>query len=469
MATEKENTDSQNLFRLLPSVDEFLKLPQVVKFAETRSHSSLVNAVRVVLDKWRQGISEGKIHSVDTDAMVDDLSKLLHELDLRSLRRVVNGTGIIVHTNLGRSLLPPSLEQQLKEVAFHYNTLEYDVEEGERGSRYVHVEGLLRELLGVEGALVVNNNAAAVLLALNTLAKGKEVIVSRGELIEIGGSFRIPDVMTQSGAILKEVGTTNRTRVEDYTGAIGENTGLLFKAHTSNYRIIGFTQEVDVGTLARIGKSHNVPTMMDLGSGVMVDLALQGIDHEPTVQEVVNAGVDIVTFSGDKLLGGPQAGIIVGKKAFIDAMKKNPLTRALRVDKLCLTMLEGTLRIYRDGNPMEMIPTLHMMAMPMEQLEERANRLNDMLSTIKDVNCCVVQVNSAPGGGSLPGQQLPSFGVSVKVGSMSEVELERRLRQRDIPIISRIVENKVILDMRTLLDEDFQVIFDALQDIVSCV
>ncbi len=469
MATEKENTDSQNLFRLLPSVDEFLKLPQVVKFAETRSHSSLVNAVRVVLGKWRQGISEGKIHSVDTDALVDDLRKLLHELDLRSLRRVVNGTGIIVHTNLGRSLLPSSLEQQLKEVAFHYNTLEYDVEEGERGSRYVHVEGLLRELLGVEGALVVNNNAAAVLLALNTLAKGKEVIVSRGELIEIGGSFRIPDVMTQSGAILKEVGTTNRTRVEDYTGAISENTGLLFKAHTSNYRIIGFTQEVDVGTLARIGKSHNVPTMMDLGSGVMVDLALQGIDHEPTVQEVVNAGVDIVTFSGDKLLGGPQAGIIVGKKAFIDAMKKNPLTRALRVDKLCLTMLEGTLRIYRDGNPMEMIPTLHMMVMPMEQLEERANRLNDMLSTIKDVNCCVVQVNSAPGGGSLPGQQLPSFGVSVKVGSMSEVELERRLRQRDIPIISRIVENKVILDMRTLLDEDFQVIFDALQDIVSCV
>jgi len=469
MATEKENTDSQNLFRLLPSVDEFLKLPQVVKLAETRSHSSLVNAVRLVLDTWRQGISEGKIHSVDTDALVEDLCKLLHELDLRSLRRVVNGTGIIVHTNLGRSLLPPSLEQQLKEIAFHYNTLEYDVEEGERGSRYVHVEGLLRELLGVEAALVVNNNAAAVLLALNTLAKGKEVIVSRGELIEIGGSFRIPDVMTQSGAMLKEVGTTNRTRVEDYIGAIGENTGLLFKAHTSNYRIVGFTQEVDVATLARIGKSHNVPTMMDLGSGVMVDLALKGIDHEPTVQEVVNAGVDIVTFSGDKLLGGPQAGIIVGKKAFIDAMKKNPLTRALRVDKLCLTMLEGTLRIYRDGNPMEMIPTLRMMAVPMEQLEERANRLNDMLNTIKDVNCSVVQVNSASGGGSLPGQQLPSFGVSLEVGSMSEVELERRLRQRDIPIISRIVENKVILDVRTLLDEDFQVIFDTLQDIVSCV
>lgn len=314
MATEKENMGNQNLFRLLPSVDDFLKLPQVVELGETRNHDSLVNAVRLVLERWRQGISEGTIHSVDISALVEDLRTLLHERDLHSLRRVVNGTGIIVHTNLGRSLLPHALEQQLKEVAFHYNTLEYDVSEGERGSRYAHVEGLLKELLGVEGALVVNNNAAAVLLALNTLAKGKEVVVSRGELIEIGGSFRIPDVMAQSGAILKEVGTTNRTHVEDYTSVIGENTGLLFKAHTSNYRIVGFTEEVDVQTLVRIGKSYDVPTMMDLGSGVMVDLSRSGIAREPTVQEVVNAGVDIITFSGDKLLGGPQAGIIVGKK-----------------------------------------------------------------------------------------------------------------------------------------------------------
>ncbi len=469
MATEKENTGNQNLFRLLPSVDEFLKLPQVAELGETRSHDSLVNAVRLVLEKWRQGISEGTIHSVDISALVEDLRTLLHERDLHSLRRVVNGTGIIVHTNLGRSLLPSVLEEQLKEVAFHYNTLEYDVTEGARGSRYAHVEGLLRELLGVEGALVVNNNAAAVFLALNTLAKGKEVIVSRGELIEIGGSFRIPDVMAQSGAILKEVGTTNRTHVEDYTSAIGENTGLLFKAHTSNYRIIGFTEEVDIQTLVRIGKRHALPTMMDLGSGVMVDLSRYGIAREPTVQEVVNAGVDIVTFSGDKLLGGPQAGIIVGKKAFIDAMKKNPLTRALRVDKLCLSMLEGTLRIYRDGNPVEAIPSLRMMAMPLQQLQERANRLKDMLSTIKGVTCCVIQVNSAAGGGSLPGEQLPSFGVYLEVDSMSEVELERRLRHRDVPIISRTMEDKVTLDVRTLLDEDFQVIFEALQDIASSI
>jgi L-seryl-tRNA(Ser) seleniumtransferase len=418
---------------------------------------------------WRQGVAQGKITDIDKKKIVEDVIEYVKERDLYSLRRVVNGTGIVVHTNLGRSLLPKQLEEHLTEIAFHYNTLEYDVEKGDRGSRYAHVEQLLKELLNVEAALVVNNNAAAVLLALNTLAKGKEVIVSRGELIEIGGSFRIPDVMAESGAILREVGTTNRTHLEDYVNAISENTGLLFKAHKSNYRIIGFTEEVSPEELVRIGKENGIPVLVDLGSGVLVNLRHFGLAYEPTVQDIVNAGVDVVTFSGDKLLGASQAGIIVGKKQYIDIMKRNPLTRALRVDKFCLSMLEGVLKIYLQQEPTQIIPTLQMLATPIDELERRAQAVREVLSKIEGVDAIVVKTASESGGGSLPGEELPSFGVALVVTPLSDVELEEKLRKRDIPIIGRIIDGRVVLDVRTLQDDDAEIIARAMMEITEAL
>ncbi|MGB9809112.1 MAG: L-seryl-tRNA(Sec) selenium transferase, partial [Caldanaerobacter sp.] len=362
---------------------------------------------------------------------------------------------------------PPQVKEHLLDIAFRYSTLEYDVEKGERGSRYSHVENLLCELLDVEAALVVNNNAAAVLLALNTLAKGKEVIVSRGQLIEIGGSFRIPDVMLQSGAILKEVGTTNKTYDFDYINAITENTALLLKVHTSNYRIVGFTHDIATEELVQIGRKYDIPTMEDLGSGVMVDLREYGLPHEPTVQEVIKAGVDIVTFSGDKLLGGPQAGIIVGKKKYIDLMKKNPLTRALRVDKLCLVSLESVLRIYRDYDPVEAIPTLKMLTAKASQLYKKAVILNKLVLTIPKVKSRVVEIASLSGGGSLPEESLPSYGVTLEMEGFDAEDLEKRLRIRDIPIITRIVDGVVTIDVRTLLEGDEEVILRALKEIAE--
>ncbi|MGB9780251.1 L-seryl-tRNA(Sec) selenium transferase [Caldanaerobacter sp.] len=457
----------EDLYKELPSVDEILREGKISEFLKFNKREVVKNCIREVLERYREKIRRGEVKKIDIEKILEDVVNHIEEKKKMSLRRVVNGTGIILHTNLGRALFPPQVKEHLLDIAFRYSTLEYDVEKGERGSRYSHVENLLCELLDVEAALVVNNNAAAVLLALNTLAKGKEVIVSRGQLIEIGGSFRIPDVMLQSGAILKEVGTTNKTYDFDYINAITENTALLLKVHTSNYRIVGFTHDIATEELVQIGRKYDIPTMEDLGSGVMVDLREYGLPHEPTVQEVIKAGVDIVTFSGDKLLGGPQAGIIVGKKKYIDLMKKNPLTRALRVDKLCLVSLESVLRIYRDYDPVEAIPTLKMLTAKASQLYKKAAILNKLVLTIPKVKSRVVEIASLSGGGSLPEESLPSYGVTLEMEGFDAEDLEKRLRIRDIPIITRIVDGVVTIDVRTLLEGDEEVILRALKEIAE--
>jgi L-seryl-tRNA(Ser) seleniumtransferase len=364
---------------------------------------------------------------------------------------------VVIHTNLGRAPLHPSAIEHLIEVSKTYSNLEYDLDRGERGSRYAHVEEILCRLSGAESALVVNNNAGAVLLVLNTLAEGKEVIVSRGELVEIGGAFRIPDVMKRSGALLREVGTTNRTHFNDYQKAIGPHTALLLKVHTSNFRVMGFTSEVSLKDLVQLGREHQLPVVDDLGSGCLIDLTQYGLEKEPTVQETIKTGVDAVTISGDKLLGGPQAGIIFGKKKFLDLFKINPLTRALRIDKLTLAALESTLLLYLDEKrAMEEIPTLRMLSLDTGRLKRRGKRLLKRLSgmTNKKMTFTLKEDVSQVGGGALPLQELPTVVVAIKPLDVSLNSLEVNLRKADPPIISRISKEELILDMRTISDEE---------------
>ena len=347
-----DSSHLQELLRRIPSVDELLQTERLQAAVTTHPRKLLVESIRQVLDAKRKRIMAGDDQLDQVDLRPSHLVELildrLETLSQYTLRPVVNGTGIIIHTNLGRSLLPADAIERLQLLCRSYNNLEYEVSQGRRGSRYVHAESILCEITGAEAALVVNNNAAAVLLVLNTLARNQEVIVSRGQLVEIGGSFRIPDVMASSGAILREVGCTNRTHAKDYEAAIGEQTALIMRVHNSNYRIIGFTAEVSLEELVKIGRKHGLPVAEDLGSGSFLDLSRFGLQREPTAQEAVKAGADVVTFSGDKLLGGPQAGIILGRKHLVEQFKKNPLTRALRVDKMTLATLEATLRWYRD-------------------------------------------------------------------------------------------------------------------------
>ena len=376
---------------------------------------------------------------------------------------------MIIHTNLGRSVLPESTMQMLHLAGGRYSNLEYNLTTGKRGSRYSLVEDLLCELTGAESALVVNNNAAAVLIVLETLAKDREVIVSRGQLVEIGGSFRIPDVMARSGARLVEVGATNRTHLKDYQEAITEDTGLLLKVHCSNYRIIGFTSEVSNEELVQLGHDHKLPVMEDLGSGCFVDLSRFGLEKEPTVQEVVASGIDVVTFSGDKLLGGPQAGIILGRTEIIDRIKKNPINRAMRIDKFTLAGLESILRFYRDPQTVcDKIPTLIMISAPVELVDRRAKRLARRLR--KSIGgCCtvtIVDVMSRVGGGAMPEQNLASRGVALQPAGMGVSHLERALRNLDVPIISRIEDDRLLLDMRTVADDELAMVDRGLQQVL---
>jgi L-seryl-tRNA(Ser) seleniumtransferase len=384
--------------------------------------------------------------------------------------RVINGTGIVVHTNLGRSLLPTSSIDTLFSVSKGYCNLELDIETGKRGSRYQHVEALLCELTGAESALVVNNNAAAVFLSLDTLARGKEVIVSRGQLVEIGGSFRIPDIMQRSGAQLIEVGTTNRTHYHDYLNAITEQTGLLLRVHCSNYRVIGFTSEVSNTELVQLGKTHSIPVMEDLGSGCLIDLSNFGLAKEPLVQEVVASGIDIVTFSGDKLLGGPQAGIIVGKKSFIEPIKKNPLNRALRIDKMTLAALESVLRLYLDeAIALREIPTLAMISASEDVVRLRAERVVEQCSArMKDLGkFSLVPTTSQIGGGAMPEQNLPSWAVAVQSVGTKASHLERKLRQATVPVLARIESNCLLIDMRTISDDELDTLMASLYSTLS--
>ena len=386
------------------------------------------------------------------------------------LTRVINATGVIIHTNLGRSVLPAAAVDSIGSVGGRYSNLEFSLATGERGSRYDHVDDLIRELTGAEASLVVNNNAAAVLLCLETLARDREVIVSRGQLVEIGGSFRIPDIMARSGSRLVEVGTTNRTHLRDYQDAISETTALLLKVHCSNFRIIGFTSEVSSAELVQLGKERALPVMEDLGSGCLVDLSRFGLVKEPTVQEVVRSGVDIVTFSGDKLLGGPQAGIIVGKRQYVDRIRKNPLNRALRIDKFTLAGLESVLRLYLDESmALREIPTLAMITEPVAQVEERARDLAKRLSCSVGVACSseIVPVSSRVGGGAMPEQPVASWAVALKPRDINVAQMEEVLRHAQPPVIGRVEKDRLLLDMRTVAWDELDLLAASLQQALA--
>jgi L-seryl-tRNA(Ser) seleniumtransferase len=382
-----------------------------------------------------------------------------------SLHPVVNGTGVVIHTNLGRSLLAPAACDQLQEVARRCSNLEMDMATGERGERYVHVESLLCELTGAEAALVVNNNAAAVLLALSGLAAGKEVVVSRGELVEIGGSFRIPDVMRLSGGILKEVGTTNCTHLRDYQAAISSETALLLKVHTSNFSVVGFTAEVSIEQLVRCGREAVIPVMADIGSGSLLDLTRYGVTGETPLQEYLAAGVDIITFSGDKMLGGPQAGIILGKREILSRLRKEQLLRALRIDKLTLAALEATLRLYRDEREaVAEIPTLRMLTVQPAALKAKASSYIRRIrpKTAASVRFTVVAGHSQVGGGSLPLLELPTFLIAIAVEGWSPQRIDAAFRQCKTPVLGRIHKGQFLLDLRTLQDADIPALVAAM-------
>lgn len=458
-------SSTQELLSMLPSVDEVLKSDHGKEWLERYPRRYVLKAVREVIDIRRREILEGAIKETSIKEMLPDIKLMIERLSSMSLRPVINATGVVIHTNLGRSVLSEKVMKNIMRIATSYSNLEYDLKEGRRGKRYSHIKRLLKEVTEAEDGIVVNNNAAAVFLCLNEMAKGKEVIVSRGELIEIGGSFRIPDVMLSSGAILREVGTTNKTHLYDYERAINENTALILKVHQSNYRIKGFTEDVAIEDLVDLGRKKGIPVMYDLGSGCLIDLKPYGIHSEPSVKEIIKKGADLVTFSGDKLLGGPQAGIIVGKGNLIERIQKNPLTRAVRIDKLTLAALEMTLFDYLDEEKAKTnIPTLRMLLEDPLKIKERAKRINNSLKrSIKKADIELIQDISRAGGGSLPEVDFPTHVVSIKPHSISERMLEERLRLGNPPVIVRVKEDRIIIDARTVESKEIPVLIDALE------
>ncbi|BAU23020.1 selenocysteine synthase [Caldimicrobium thiodismutans] len=452
----------------IPSVHELKE--RLAKLLPEVPFSFFTEPARMVAQTLREKKLKEGLKTISDKELDRLLLKAFEDYHRPHLRRVINATGIIIHTNLGRAPLPSAAIIHLLDIGPHYSNLEYNLEEGKRGSRYEHVEGILRELTNAEGALVVNNNASAVLISLNTLAQGKEVIVSRGELVEIGGSFRIPEVMRWAGCILKEVGTTNKTHLHDYENAINENTALLLKVHKSNYAIVGFTKEVSTEELVALGKKRGLPVMEDLGSGCFIDFSKYGLSKEPTVQEVVKAGVDVVTFSGDKLLGGPQAGIILGKKEFIERIRKNPLNRAIRIDKFTLAMLEYILKLYRDeAIAINNIPVLEMIFSKPDDIKKKAQRLKRNINALglplEDLK--IVQTTAKTGGGALPLLDLPSYGVALKIKDLSPQGLHERLRKANPPIIAIAEEDYLVFDARCLFDQDLNIIPEILKQICN--
>jgi L-seryl-tRNA(Ser) seleniumtransferase len=462
------------MFRMIPAVDRLLDSPYLKDISACYPRNLILRAINEVLDELRKEISKGPDITDPSALSIETVSGLVkNRLELvsrSSLRQVINATGVVIHTNLGRSILAKEAIEMFRPLTGGYSNLEYDLEQGKRGIRYVHVEGILKELTSAEAAMVVNNNAAAVLISLETLAKGREVIVSRGELVEIGGSFRIPDVMKKSGAKMVEVGTTNKTHIEDYEEVIGPETALILKAHKSNFQILGFAEEVDVSRLSELGKKYGLPVMEDLGSGCLVDLSKYGLKKEPTVQEVLAAGADLVTFSGDKLLGGPQAGIILGRQDLVEAIKRNQLNRALRIDKLTLLALEQTLKIYRDERvALKEIPTLRMICQPYSGLRKKASRLRRMIGDLDSGNFDVdlADGKSMVGGGALPLTDLPTRLLSLIPKKMSARSMDEWLKSYDPPIIVRVDQEKVILDVRTIQDNEMKTVAVAIKKLAS--
>jgi L-seryl-tRNA(Ser) seleniumtransferase len=464
----------RELLKNLPKIDEMMlriergdRLAGVPREMVKEACRSVVEDLRgrILADKG----GDGRFRLPALEASVEQVVAMVGALGAYRLKRVINATGVILHTNLGHSPLCREALERIVEVARGYSNLEYDLEKGARGLRYDHVRQLLCALTGAEDALVVNNNAAAVLLVLNSLSEGREAIVSRGELIEIGGEFRIPEVMEKSGARLREVGTTNRTRLADYERAVGPETGLILKVHTSNFRIMGFTEEADLQSLVELGRGHGLPVMDDLGSGCFIDLDRYGLEREPTVRESLSTGVDVVTFSGDKLLGGPQAGIILGKREILERVRVNPLNRALRIDKLTLAALEATMVKYlRPAEALSDLRVLRALTEPREAVRKRARRLASMIrrAVPRGLVVSVMDGTSMAGGGSLPAREIPTALIGLTAEGLSVAAFEERLRKWEVPIIVRVADDQVLLDARTLDPEEFPVLCGALKAVL---
>jgi L-seryl-tRNA(Ser) seleniumtransferase len=464
----------KDLLRKLPSVDELLNHAEVKPLLDEYGRDGLVNASRAVLSELRSTISEGdKILSPDDlspAALIARIAAFLENKSAPSLRAAVNATGIILHTGLGRAMLPKKAVDAVHDVIKGYCTLAADMETGRRGHRDVHLDDLLRELTGAEAATVVNNNAAATVLILNTLAKGREVVVSRGQLVEIGGSFRMPEVMEASGAILKEVGTTNKTHLRDYAAAISENTGAVLRVHQSNYRIVGFAEEPSIEELVQLAGERGVPVIDDLGSGALVDLRQFGLEMEPMVQRSIEAGVDVACFSGDKLIGGPQSGVIVGKHNVVEKIRKNQLARAFRIDKMTIAAMEATLKLFRNRAKLpQEHPTYAMLSLTLEELEERASKVaNALQEKVRDAaHLSVIDGASQMGSGSVPTETVPTKLLSVNPLATSPAELAKSLRYHIPPIFARVHKETVLLDFRTIQPSEDASVENALGNLLK--
>ncbi|GAB6138065.1 L-seryl-tRNA(Sec) selenium transferase [Halanaerobaculum tunisiense] len=463
----------KNYLRQIPAVNDLLAMDSTQELITSHPRQLVIEGIRESTDKLRTTILESDVEELnslklDEEHILSEVQEYLDNKTSDQLLAAVNATGVVVHTNLGRSLLCNSAKEKLQQVASSYSTLEINRDTGERGSRYEIIEDLLIELTGAEAALVVNNNASAVLLALGSLAQGKEAIIARGQLVEIGGSFRIPDVMEQSGAQLCEIGTTNRVHLADYKRAINEDTGMILKVHTSNYKVVGFSKDVSLEELVELGVANDLPVVEDLGSGILVDSTSAGLSYEPTVQDSIQAGADVVTFSGDKLLGGPQAGIIVGDQEYIEQMKNDPLNRALRVDKFTLAALEATLQEYRElERAKNRIPTLQMLTASKEELQARAEELITQLKeAAPEFQLTVKEDISRAGGGSFPTEELSTYVIELAHEELSAEEIAESLRLHNPPIFTRISAGSVLLDLRTLQEKDFTHLVEAVQEII---
>lgn len=461
------------LLKNLPKIDEVLAVLEKRGTLSRAPREKVLETIRDLVGGIRSAILAGGWDGAQTltsESAADAVAARIERLHEYSLRRVINATGIILHTNLGRAPLCKEALERIVEVSRGYSNLEFDLASGKRGLRYDHVREILCELTGAEDALVVNNNAAAVLLVLGTLARGREAIVSRGELIEIGGEFRIPEVMERSGAVLREVGATNRTHLFDYERAIHENTALIMKVHTSNFRIVGFAEEVPVPELVALGSRRGIPVMNDLGSGCFLRLEKYGLQREPTVAEAVKEGADVITFSGDKLLGGPQAGIIVGKRDLLEAIKRNPLNRALRIDKLTLAALEATAKLYlNERDAVAGLRSLTALTEPVEAAARRAGRLVRMLKreNFPGVTLSLRKGSSMSGGGSLPTQQIPTVLVALRSEGLSAARIDEKLRALPVPVVARIAEDEILFDPRTLSADELPEVRSALRAVLA--
>lgn len=459
--------NKKELLRQIPKIDEVLRDQRLFVCLESTSRVLVTDSAREVIEELRKRIlnlSDDETFILDNDDIIEQIVERVRSKRQKSLRPLINVTGTILHTNLGRAKLSAEACRSVTEVAAGYSTLEYNLQEGIRGSRHDHVEKLLKKITGAEAAMAVNNNASAVLLCLSAMTADKEVIVSRGELVEIGGSFRIPEIMKQSGAYLVEVGTTNKTRIEDYHKAVNEGkTGALLKVHTSNYKIVGFTSEASLEELVALGKETGLPVIYDQGSGLMVNLQQYGVD-EPNVPDCLKTGIDVILFSGDKLLGGPQAGIIAGKKEYIDRMKKHPLARVLRLDKMTLAALEATFGEYLDPEmAKQTIPVLSMITVTPEEMSRKAEVLASKINEkTRGFLAEVVETEAQIGGGSTPNLFLQDYAVAIKGKKITLDGIERHLRRYEVPVITRIKNDRILIDMRTVTEEELEIIAEAL-------